>query len=128
MNNHSFYELYRDNNLKEIYSFWEEFDKKILIFDKPSEGKVFDIKKATFIYAEQVLLSAYYVYGETFKIDDVLALYTSMPETFISNMDRNKYNFAVKSIYYLKNFSKNKLFFTSFKRKIFKQHISYNRN
>lgn len=107
MNNRSFYELHKDNNLKEIYSFWEEFDKKILIFDNPSEGKVFDIKKVTFIYAEQVLFSAYYVYGETFKIDDVLALYTSMPETFISNMDENKYNFAVKSIYYLKNFSKN---------------------
>ena len=107
MNNRSFYELHKDNNLKEIYSFWEEFDKKILIFDNPSEGKVFDIKKTSFIYAEHVLFSAYYVYGEKFKVEDVLALYTSMPETFISNMDEMKYNFAVKSIYYLKSFSRN---------------------
>ena len=30
-----------------------------------------------------------------------------MPETFISNMDEMKYNFAVKGIYYLKSFSRN---------------------
>ena len=99
MNNRSFHELHKDNNLKEIYSFWEEFDKNILIFDNPSEGKVFDIKKTYFIYAEHVLLSAYYIYGDIFKIDDVLALYTSMPETFISNIGANKYNFAFKKFF-----------------------------
>lgn len=107
MNNCSFSKLCKDNKLKELYSFWNEFDKKILVFDSLDTSEKFNIKKTIFIYTEQILISAYYIFGEKFKIDDVLALYTSMPETFTSNMDKDKYDFSVKSIYYLKSFSKN---------------------
>lgn len=107
MNNKSFYELYKENKLQEIYGFLTEFDEKTLIFDKKCSGSRFEYRKIVFIYAEQILFSAYCIYGEKFTRNDVLALYTSMPETFISNMDEERYSIAIKAIYYLKSFSDN---------------------
>lgn len=107
MNNKSFQELEKDSTLDNIYSFFNEFNEKILVFDIESTHSKFKYKKTSFIYAEHILFSAYYIFGDKFQIDDVLALYTSMPETFISNMDNDKYSFAVKSIYFLKSYAGN---------------------
>lgn len=104
--NSSFEELVRDDKLSDIYGDIATLSNKILIFDKEMNKDAFRRKREIFIYSENVLYSAYLIFGKKFTLSHVLAMYTGMIETFVDNLDNDSYKIAMKSVYYLKGFAK----------------------
>lgn len=102
----SFEELVIDDKLSDIYGEIAILSNKLLVFDKDVNGDVFRRKREIFIYSENVLYSAYLIFGKKFTLNHVLAIYTGMIETFINDLDDDSYKIAMKSVYYLKGFAK----------------------
>ena len=66
--NSSFEELVRDDKLSDIYGDIATLSNKILVFDKEGNKDAFRRKREIFIYSENVLYSAYLIFGEKFTL------------------------------------------------------------